>query len=501
MRLAALIDGCNCRPLGKLDPVITDITDDSRQVRPGALYIARRGKTADGRAFIPQAVAAGALAVLTDDAALAQNHPSLAFIQTDDVQRTSALLAERFFANPSRALTLIAVTGTNGKTTVATAVAQALNAAGTPCGLIGTVEIHDGRAATPARLTTPSAVELSRALAAMVANGCTAAAIEASSHALDQDRVAALDINIGVFTNLTGDHLDYHVTMDNYAKAKSRLFDLLPASGVAIANFDDPAAESMVRRTRARILRCSARGHHTCRVEILRSSIEGMHLRCTGPWGAFDTHTTLIGAHNAMNLLQVAAACHAAGLDRVALQHALAAVRPPRGRLERINLDAGPAVFVDYAHTDDALERAIEALRPLRGLGKLWVVFGCGGDRDRTKRPRMGRVASRLADVAVITSDNPRTEDPMRIIREIQGGIDHEARAIVHVDRAEAIRAAIAQAEPADIILIAGKGHEREQLLPDGQGGIVRRDFDDADHARAALARRAHALHAGAARA
>lgn len=502
MRLSELIEGLGVRLVsGEGGAFITDVTEDSRGVTPGCLFVARRGRVHDGREFAAGAAAAGAAAVLTDDPELARRlgeegrgSHACAVLVTSDVAGATAKIAERFCGNPSRKIRVIGITGTNGKTTIATAVQQVFNAGGMKCGLMGTVVNDDGREARRARLTTPSAIEVSRMLAAMAANGCKAAAMEVSSHSLDQARVAGVQFQVGVFTNLTGDHLDYHGTMDRYGAAKARLFEMLPGSGTAVVNFDDPWGDRMVRGTRARVMRCSALMHHTCRVETLASSIDGMRLRLSGPWGAFEVGTGLIGAHNAMNLLQVCAACHGVGMGREELRRGLAAVKAPPGRLERVDpgVGSGPAVFVDYAHTDDAMERVMQTLLPLRAGGRLWVVFGCGGDRDRTKRPRMGQVAARLADVAVVTSDNSRTEDPDAIIAEVLGGMDEAARARAKVlpVREEAIEAAVSGAGAGDIVLIAGKGHETEQIVPDGRGGVVKRHFDDAEEARRALQRR-----------
>jgi UDP-N-acetylmuramoyl-L-alanyl-D-glutamate--2,6-diaminopimelate ligase len=492
MLLRELIEGLNVTLKGDADIDVRRACDDSRLASPGSLFIARPGVKADGAAFAFDALGRGAAGVVTQDASLAAEVAARGVVSVlvPDAARAGAIIAERLAGKPSHAIRLIGVTGTNGKTTVATLCRQIFEFSGQTCGLIGTVENFDGRDSCQASMTTPGSTELSAMLGRMVANGCRAAAMEVSSHALDQRRADGLRFAAGVFTNLTGDHLDYHGSMEAYARAKARLFELLPGSATAIVNMDDPACEPMVRPCRATVLRCSARLPATCRVEELDADREGGRLKFSGPWGAFDATTRLIGAHNAMNLLQAAAACFACGLSREQLAHAMPLLKAPAGRLQRVTSDGGPVVLVDYAHTDDALERVLLALSARKGAGRLWVVFGCGGDRDRTKRPRMGRVASRLADVAVVTSDNPRTEDPASIIAMVTEGMDGPAERLVEADRAGAIGLAIERAAPDDLVLIAGKGHEREQILPDGRGGVVKRPFDDVEEARRALERR-----------
>lgn len=501
MRLDQLVSGLPIDPPLPGDlPHITDLTERSHEVGPGSLFVARRGMRHDGRAFAEAALRAGAAAVLTDDADLAARSGGQALL-TRDLPRATALLAERFFGEPSKSLTVVGVTGTNGKTTIAHALRTLLDASGRRCGLIGTIETSDGRRSHDSALTTPFAIDLSRALAKMVEADCAAAVLEVSSHALAQGRVAAIDFDAGVYTNLSGDHLDFHKTMDAYARAKSLLFRRLPASGVAVVNAADPWVEQVVGATRARRIACdlappagaaTVAREHAPTAHVLQESLDGLDVLLRGPWGDLALRTPLLGAHNAMNLLQAVATAHALGADREALIDGLRQIEPPAGRLQRVNPASKPAVFVDFAHTDDALARSIDALRRVKGRGQLAVVFGCGGDRDATKRPRMGAVAA-AADRIIITSDNPRTEDPQAIIREVFDGIPAAARTRAGaVERREdAIETAILGAADGDVVLIAGKGHEREQILPDGAGGTVRRPFDDAEAARAALRRRA----------
>jgi UDP-N-acetylmuramoyl-L-alanyl-D-glutamate--2,6-diaminopimelate ligase len=533
MMLEELIAGLDVRVVaGKPAGVrVCDLTEDSRTVVPGSLFIARSGANADGKAFVESALRAGAVAVLTDDPAFTCPPGfSAPVIAATDILRVCGQIAERFYNNPASKLKLIGVTGTNGKTTTAYLAWQMLNTAGERCGLIGTVLVDDGAEVAPASMTTPPAIEISRTLNMMVEAGCTAAALEVSSHALDQKRADALPFAAAIFTNLSGDHLDYHATMEQYAAAKARLFSLLAPGGVAIVNAQDASWQRIAADCRGPLLRCAV-GVETepsnadCTAVILEESIHGMLLRLNGPWGSVQASVPLIGRYNAMNVLQAAAACHAVGLSETDLARCLHRVSAPPGRLERVSEpEDGISVFVDYAHSDDSLRNVLTAVGSVMdgrrhacvhvhdAAGapvdvppgpRLWVVFGCGGERDRTKRPRMGLVAATLADRVIITNDNPRREKPGDIVDEVLAGIPSELRpkVTVQIDRARAIRAAIEGAAPGDVIVIAGKGHETEQILPDGAGGTIRTHFDDREVARAILAERRPAPRAEAAQA
>ena len=485
---------------GRADVAINSIVEDSRCCEPGCLFVARAGTKSDGRQFIEQAIERGAVAVLCPLTASDRvsglrtgsdctTRPDVAMLETAEVARVAAVLAERLAGCPSHHVKVVGVTGTNGKTTTTYLIRHILNAAGLRCGLIGTIEIDDGRITTPASLTTPPSGFISGQLAAMKANGCAACAMEVSSHALQQDRVAGVQFAAAVFTNLSGDHLDYHGTMDHYAAAKARLFEALDKAATAIVNGDDPHTDRIVRDCRAQLLECqiSDRGR-TCWANV-HSLAPGGRARAefSGPWGAFEVVLPLVGQHNVMNALQAAAACWAFGVDTHSLIEGLASCTAPPGRLELVTDHADDfTVLVDYAHTDDALNNVLQALRPLvPNGGKLRVVFGCGGDRDRTKRPRMAAVAARLADDIIITSDNPRTEPPAQIIDEVLRGVPDSRRAGASSieDRRAAIEEAIGRAQPGDIILIVGKGHEDYQII-----GTTKRPFDDRIVAREALA-------------
>lgn len=509
MRLGDLVAGLAADPLkaGQESVRVCDITEDSRTAVPGSLFVARSGLKADGRRFITDAVTAGAVAVLTDESS--QSVPEgldAVVIRCADVVATGGRLAERFYGNPSSKLDLIAVTGTNGKSTITYLVWKILNQANVRCGLIGTVITDDGREVAASSMTTPPAIELSRTLASMVESGCTAAVMEASSHALDQKRVDALAIDVGVFTNLTGDHLDYHRTMEGYASAKARLFTMLEERGTAIVNAEDPWSGKILGQCRAAVIPCRiapgagvAPSSADAVAEVLRSGTSGMTLALTGPWGRIEASVPLIGRYNVMNVLQAVACCYALGVSVDAIQAALPRISAPPGRLDPVLVDGvvGPKVYVDYAHSDDSLKNALQAVRGAMrddpAAGKLWVVFGCGGDKDRTKRPRMGKAAAEIADVVVVTSDNPRSENPSAIVKEVLGGIDPGLRdkVRVHVEREQAIQVAVHGAAENDVIVIAGKGHETEQIRAGPGGQLVSLHFDDREHAAAQLASRA----------
>ncbi|MEY3143612.1 MAG: hypothetical protein RLY21_2105 [Planctomycetota bacterium] len=492
MKLSTLIAGLDVTAPAGIDPVIWSLAEDSRKVRQGACFFARIGTKTDGRAFIADAVARGAVAVIAPKGSPAPEGlpATVAWVEAADPALAAALIAERFHGSPSRTLELVGVTGTNGKTTIAYLVQQLLTAAGLRTGLVGTVEIDDGAARVPSQLTTPPALELSELFARMVDHGCRAAAMEVSSHSLDQKRVAGLAFRTAIFTNLTGDHLDYHGTMERYADAKATLFSMLDSSGTAIINIDDPWSRVMIdaaQRAGARVLRVSLVDPTAdCVGTVHRMGLDSMDVTFRGPWGLIEMKLPLVGRHNAMNALEATAAAWTRGVDQERLARALSACAAPPGRLQPVAVGgAGFSVLVDYAHSDDALANVLGALRPtVPAGGRLRVVFGCGGDRDRTKRPRMAKVACEGADEVIVTSDNPRTEDPQAIIGEILTGVPGEARArvVVESDRAKAIALAVSTAREGDIILIAGKGHEDYQII-----GTEKRNFDDRREAEAAL--------------
>ena len=611
--LMQLVEGLGLRPAdarnGAMDLTITDVTDDSRQATPGCLFVVRTG----GEAYVDQAMAARPAAVIAPpeveprgDAVWLTCTPEQAA-----TQHLAGELAARFFDHPSRKLAVIGITGTKGKTTTAILTQHLLAATGHRCGLIGTIWLDDGATRRPAQLTTPGAIEFTRLLAAMVAHGCRAAAVEVSSHALHQHRVASTRFAVGVFTNLTGDHLDYHGTMDAYADAKAILFKSLPPGAWAVINADDLYAHHMADAVPPGTHRVwtTMRGEEGvsgvgCRVSGAEEGVSGIGYRVSGaesgkttdmplasddtrhpipdtrspsndtrclavpitlgadhsvarydgPWGSFELRIPLVGRHNVSNALQAIAAANCVAAQARTLRDAMRQCPTVPGRLEPVRVEERvsgigyrvsgegnakttdtptaaddtrypipdtraslPTVLVDYAHTHDSLEKTLLALRPVT-QGRLIVLFGCGGDRDKTKRPKMAAVACKLADVVVITSDNPRTEDPQAIIRDILAGIpagervsgaesgkitdtpsasgdtrhptpdtrsaDPDTRIHVEPDRAAAIRAAVNLARPGagDTVLLAGKGHEDYQII-----GKTKRHFDDREHAAEAL--------------
>lgn len=538
MQLGALVQGFEVSPApgtaaGWESCRVCDLTEDSRTVVPGSMFVARAGGKADGKAFIGSALSAGATVILCDDESAAGLAHGVPVLVARDIAKVSAQIAERFYGLPSARLAIMGVTGTNGKTTIAHLVWRLMNAAGSRCGMIGTVQVDDGTEIAPAMMTTPPSIEVSRTLGVMVESGCEAAAMEVSSHSLDQKRVEGLRFKVGVFTNLTGDHLDYHGSMEAYCAAKARLFRMLGEDALAVVNEGDPWAARVVGAggvgdCRAPIVACrkiDAGGvapagpklvgaRELAWVRIVRESMAGMRLEMVGPFGRIEADVPLIGAYNAMNVLQACIACHAMGLSAQQVREALEAADAPPGRLERVSeIGSSIHVFVDYAHSDDALQNVLHAVADVMpgragaggrvasaagavvsgaAPGRLWAVFGCGGDRDRTKRPRMGCVAASIADRVVVTSDNPRRERPSDIIDQVLSGVasEHRHKVEVQADRARAIRHAIESATPGDVIVIAGKGHETEQILPDGQGGTIRTHFDDREVARTILLER-----------
>lgn len=463
---------------------VSGVFDDSRQVQPDGIFVAVQGAHADGRRFIDDALKQGALAVVGED--LPGTGAALA-IRVDDARAALTRLALRWHglaADGCAGLKLLAITGTNGKSTSAFMTRAILRAAGLKCGLLGTVH-YDlcGRSVT-ARMTTPGPVELAGYLRECADAGAAAAVMEVSSHALDQKRTDGLRFAAAAFTNLTGDHLDYHGTLENYRAAKRRLFAGLDADAVAVVNRDDPNHEFMVRDCRARVITFGIDQPADLTARITRSTTQGTYYRMRVAGRELVLENAVVGRHNVYNALTAAGLARALGADGEAIAAGLMAVRNIPGRLQRVPCASAADVFVDYAHTDDALRNVLGALKPLTRR-RLIVVFGCGGDRDRGKRPRMAAAVADRADAILVTSDNPRTEDPRQIIDEILAGFDEDARrrVMVEPDRALAIRAALACAGEGDVVLIAGKGHENYQVI-----GERRVHFDDVEVAIQAAA-------------
>ncbi|RJX32703.1 MAG: UDP-N-acetylmuramoyl-L-alanyl-D-glutamate--2,6-diaminopimelate ligase [Desulfarculus sp.] len=505
MQLKALLEVMEVQQVrGQLPAAeVSGLAYDSRRVRPGMLFAALKGERADGHDFVAAAAQAGALAALVERPLEVE----LPQVLVADARRSLALAAARFFGQPSRRLSLVGVTGTNGKTTVTYLVEALLSRRG-GVGLLGTVEVRWPGSRQAAAMTTPESLDLQAALAQMLAAGAHGVVMEVSSHALEQERVTGCFFDAAVFTNLSRDHLDYHGDMESYFNAKRRLFNqVLPRSRrvgkdpAAVVCLDDPRGSRLAGECAGLGLRTLTYGFSpAARVRGLDpvTGLTGGSCRVVWPAGSFQAHTRLVGLYNLQNLLAAVAVGLALGLDPGEIQHALATVRGVPGRLQRVPGPAdGPAVFVDYAHSDQALRSVLSALRPLTP-GRLICVFGAGGDRDQGKRPLMGRAVGAGADLAVLTSDNPRSEAPLAIMAMIEPGLqaagarragDLESKGpayLVEPDRAEAIALAVSAAGPQDVILIAGKGHEDYQII-----GSQRRHFDDRQEAAAALARRA----------
>lgn len=465
---------------------LIQVRNDSRQVRPGDVFVAVRGAHVDGHSFVEQAVRQGAKYIVAERPLILPSTVELVIVRNS--AEALGQLAQAFYGNPNSRLTNLAVTGTNGKSTVGYLVRSVLNTAGLPCGLIGTIQYDLVGEVAQSPLTTPDPLTLAQAAAKMVEHGGRFMMIEASSHALEQNRLAGISFSAAAFTNLTGDHLDYHKTMDAYLAAKTRLFTGLPIHALAVLNADSDASAQIASSINRRILWYSTHKEADVSAEIDSMDDTGSEFYLVFRNVKEKVQTPLPGLHNISNHLAAAGLCFAVGLDVSTVAEGLSALQAVPGRLEPILCgqaeEAGIRVFVDYAHTDDALRNVLTTLRPLC-RGRLVVVFGCGGDRDKTKRPRMAQVAQALADWVIVTSDNPRTEEPNAIIQDIVKGFTDSFRTqsvAIEPDRRKAIRMAIHEAKGGDIVLIAGKGHEDYQII-----GTQKTHFSDQEEALRAL--------------
>jgi UDP-N-acetylmuramoyl-L-alanyl-D-glutamate--2,6-diaminopimelate ligase len=467
---------------------ITGIAYDSRAVAPGHVFVALKGRHADGASFTAQAIERGAVAIVSEQPGPAG--APVAWTTVGDARLALAVLAATFHRHPSAEMQVVGVTGTNGKTTTAYLIRSIFEAAGVPCGLLGTVEYRIGAETREATRTTPEAPELQGLLREMVDRGCGAVAMEVSSHALSLRRVDEIRFRAAVFTNVTRDHLDFHEDMESYFQAKRRLFEMLPRDVPGVVNLDDPRAAALVAACGRSITYAVSRPADVT-PGPLSFSLDGLAFEVRTPRGTLQARSKLVGRPNVYNVLAAVSTATAIDLPFAAIERGVEALDAVPGRFEVVS---GPedevTVIVDYAHTDDALRNLLETARTLSG-GRLITVFGCGGDRDRTKRPLMGAVAGRLSDVIVMTSDNPRSEDPRRILEEIRLGITPDTRRggdqslLSIVDRREAIESAVDLARPGDLVLVAGKGHEKYQVM-----GHQTLPFDDVVVSREALARR-----------
>ncbi len=451
--------------LGTGDICVDGCTCDSRRVKPGDLFAALAGSQSDGHDFVAEAVRQGCAAVLSERPISGLPVPHCV---VTDSREAYGRVCQALAGNPSHRLKLVGVTGTNGKTTTSCLIAGVLAKAGHRVGLLGTLGYFDGEDADEAAMTTPPAGRLAAYLGRMVRNGCSHAVMEVSSHALDQSRVAGVRFDAACVTNVTRDHLDYHATIRDYRMAKSKLFDHLAGEGFAVINADDPTSAGYLRRIDGPVLTVGIRSVAEITATPIEQHRSEQTFLLTAGSETVPVRTQMIGTHHIYNCLVAAAVGLTYGVDLMTVARGLEAAGHVPGRLERIECGQPFGVFVDYAHTPDALAGSLQTLREVTP-GRLICVFGAGGDRDREKRPLMGRAVEREADLAVITSDNPRWEDPRQIIDEVLTGFDHPQQAEVIVDRTDAIRLALAGAEPGDCVLIAGKGHETYQIIEDRQ--------------------------------
>ena len=494
--------------IGERSFEVSRIAYNSKDVVENSLFVAIKGTKSDGHSFIPEAISKGARALVVEQ--LPGDIKDVAVILTHDTRLALAKIAARFYNNPSSDLVLVGITGTNGKTTTAYLVESIFKEAGMKTGIIGTISYRYGGKSIPATMTTPESLDLQRILADMSEHGVTHVVMEVSSHALDLKRVESLHFRAGVFTNLTQDHLDYHQTMEHYFKSKAILFNRLLVKGGskkvshAILNTDDPYSKTLFENTTPNIIGYGVKNRADVFPVHTSLTLDGITAEISAPEGSFRVHSPLIGEFNLYNILAAISVGISQNIQLKDIKRGIESLDGVSGRFERIKSKEGIGIIVDYAHTGDALKRALEAIKRI-SKGRIITVFGCGGDRDRLKRPIMGAISAKYSDLSIITSDNPRTEDPNTIIEEIKEGMkDSEAREyhltdstgnfsqkgyIAIVDRLEAIRFAIDTAKPQDTVLIAGKGHEDYQIV-----GNNRRPFNDRKEARNAIAQREKGL-------
>ncbi len=456
---------------GSLDLKVSGITFDSRNVPAGSLFIAVRGVTHDGHQYIRQSAEAGAIAVLCEE--IPTPCPDITFIRVADSSKALGIVASNWFDNPSSKLKLVGITGTNGKTTTVTLLHRLFRRLGYHAGLLSTIKNRIDEEDIPSTHTTPDAIRLNSLLARMVEIGCDYCFMEVSSHSVVQNRIAGLHFSGAIFSNITHDHLDFHKTFEEYLKAKKRFFDELPASAFALTNIDDRNGLVMTQNTKALRKTYSLQGMADFKGRIIEAPLDGLHINIDGK----DTWCKLVGHFNGYNLLAVYASAVLLGQDKTEVLTVLSNLESVEGRFDYLKSSEGTIAIVDYAHTPDALKNVLETITELRsGNETLITVVGCGGDRDRTKRPVMAQIACRMSNKVILTSDNPRSEDPDEIIREMAAGLDPEMKkkTLIITDRKEAIRTAVFLSRPGDVILVAGKGHEKYQEISG-----VKHPFDD----------------------
>jgi len=471
--LSDIIEGLAFTELqGSADIEITAVVFDSRKVIPGSLFVAVKGLVSDGHDFIPQAIADGAVAVICEELP-SRVTGEVDFLMVADSSIALGIVAANFYGNPSSQLKLVGVTGTNGKTTIATLLYKLFRDLGYKCGLLSTVENQVNGQVFPATHTTPDPIEINRLLSEMVAQGCDYCFMEVSSHAIAQHRVAALKFTGGIFSNLTHDHLDYHKTFDSYLKAKKAFFDNLPANAFALTNVDDKNGYVMLQNTKAHKKTYGLKNMADYRARILENQFEGLLLHIDNE----DVWFKMVGTFNAYNLLAVYAAAMLLEQDKTKILTSLSKLTGAKGRFDYIVAPNKVVGIVDYAHSPDAIQNILSTVHDIRkGNEKVITVVGCGGDRDKTKRPIMAKAACEWSDKVILTSDNPRSEDPAAIIKDMEEGVDpaFKRHTLSIVDRKEAIKTACMLAHPGDIVVVAGKGHEKYQEIKG-----VKNHFDD----------------------
>lgn len=473
MKLKDIIKGIDCEVRGKADVEVKDLQFDSRKVAEGTLFVAQPGTKVDGHDFIGKAVAAGAVAVVCQHVPESA-HEGVTYVVTKDSSKALGEMAANYYGHPSRSLKLIGITGTNGKTTTVTLLHRMFRMMGHHVGLVSTIvnKIDEEELATGH--TTPDALELNQLLRKMVDAGCDYCFMEVSSHAVVQQRIAGVEFAGGIFSNITHDHLDFHKTMANYIAAKKGFFDGLPSTAWALVNVDDKNGRVMVQNTRAKVATYGLNQKGDFHCKIIEESFEGMHLSINGR----ELWCQLVGRFNAYNLMAIYGAAVLSGAPEDEVARLLSTLEPAPGRFQYVN-GRGITAIVDYAHTPDALQNVIETIDAIRRPAQqIITVVGCGGDRDKTKRPEMAQIASKGSDKLVLTSDNPRTEKPESILDDMEAGLTAEqlSHTVRITDRRQAIRTACMMAREGDIILIAGKGHEKYQEV-----NGVRSHFDDVE--------------------
>jgi UDP-N-acetylmuramoyl-L-alanyl-D-glutamate--2,6-diaminopimelate ligase len=459
---------------GPDDIAIHQLEFDSRKVTPGSLFFAIRGSNTDGHQYIDQAIQKGAVAVLCEDLP-AELNSSVTYIKVGDSNYSMGVMASDYYDNPSGKLKLIGVTGTNGKTTTVTLLHELFLALGYNSGLLSTIRNKINQTVLKSSYTTPDSIEINKLLAEMVAQGCTYCFMEVSSHAIDQQRIAGLTFRGGIFTNITHDHLDYHKTFDAYLKAKKSYFDLLPKDAFALVNKDDSHGMVMVQNTQASVHSYALKSYADFKCRIIENQFQGLHLNIDG----YPCWFKLVGSFNAYNILASYATAILLEQDRAKVLTVLSSLGPVEGRFNTLISKENVAAIVDYAHTPDALENVLQTIHAIRKPGqKIITLAGAGGNRDVTKRPVMAKIACKLSDRVILTSDNPRYEEPEKIIDDMKEGVEpqYKSKVLIIVNREEAIKTACSLARPGDIVLIAGKGHENYQEIKG-----VKYPFDDTE--------------------